>query len=530
MIDKIIVHGPEAREKLLSGVEKLTKYVGATMGPAGVNWVIQQKYSAPQIHNDGANVARHIYLKDETEDMAVQTMVDICMNTDSEGGDGTSTATVIAGALIKRGYEDADLQGKNVVELAREIYQELPKVVEMLRKVSKKLGKGDLYKVVSTSLRDWELGRKVSEMLTEVGVDGRIAVEENWETKRETTFEMTKGMKFLGKIISPYLATEVNGAVWKDTPILVTNQKLESVAELQGILFSLKEKKVDKFVIINGFSEGTACYSKKFLTDTLRLRMKQAKTGEQYINWLPIEAPSLTTEQLKDVAIYTNAILYDTTLNMDVKDAKWEDLGKATEVANIDDTVHITGGMGKVKTRIAELKKKMDKEADVMFKNKIRNQIASLNSAQGKILVGAGTEAERTYKQEKITDAINAGRAAMEEGVIKGGGVPLKDIAKKLGKGHVLYEALMAPYETIQANAGGNLKIKPEIVDAFKVTRLAFENACSASAQLIATGGAITDRRQTLMDIFQSMVTKAMIDPVTDFRDDSNQDPGKPTT
>ena len=202
MWTKIISEGEEAREKFLEGTKKIGRYVGSTMGNHGRNWIIQQKYKAPQIHNDGVEVARHIFLPDEVEDMAVQTIVDIAMNTNDEAGDGTSTAVVIASALIQRGFNDAKLSDQiSPVSIAEEIYAERPKILEKIVKQAKKLGKDDLYKVVSTSLRDWELGKKVAEMLNEVGVDGRIAVEDNWATKRETEFEMTKGMKFLGKMV-----------------------------------------------------------------------------------------------------------------------------------------------------------------------------------------------------------------------------------------------------------------------------------------------------------------------------------------
>lgn len=539
MWKKVISFGPEARAKFLKGVNKVGKYVGNTMGNHGQNWILQQKFKSPQIFNDGVEVARHIFLDDETEDLAAQTLVDIAMNTNQEAGDGTTTSIVIADALITRGFKDLELSeqtGQSPVSIAEEIYTERPKILEKLKKLAKKIGKDDLYKVVSTSLRNWETGKKIADMLNEVGVDGRVSVEENWETKRETEFEIVKGMKFLGKMASPFFANTINGkeAIWKDALVLVTNQKLESFASIAKIVAGLKEAGKMKFVIINGFSSGTATYDKKFidsLVSAIVNREGLRKKGMELIEVLPIDAPSLTSEQLQDIATYLNARFIDTNASRNVSEATIADLGTAKEVtAVIDGIIHITGGKGDTESRIKELKEQLKLEKDVMFQGKLKDRIASLSASQGQIRVGAPTEAEQTYIKEKMMDAVNAGKAAMEEGIIKGGGVPLKEIADELGEGHILYEALRAPYETIQKNAGKPFDVKDDILDSYKVTRLALENALSASAQLIATGGGITDVRQTAWDKLEEVVNKQFPDPKTDFREPENRDLGQPST
>ncbi len=537
MFKKIIRDGEEAREKFLAGVNKVGAYVASTMGPHGRNWIIQEKYKAPQIHNDGIEVARHIFLEDETEDLAAQTLVDIAMNTNDVVGDGTSTAIVIADALITRGYKDASLSEEiSPVSISNEINETRPIVLEKLSKLAKKLKKDDLYKVVSTSLRDWTLGKKIAEMLEEVGVDGRVAVEENWETRRETEFLMVKGMKFLGKSVSPYFSTEKNGkeALWKDALVLITNEKIESQTSLTKIIEEMKVKGKRSLVIINGHSEGTACYSQKLIANLIKARLNSAalaQKGIEMINILPIEAPSLTSEQLKDVAVYLNARFIDKNASRLVSDATLADLGQAKEVVAVSDgVIHLTGGKGNTDKRIEELKEQLKIEKDVMFEAKLKDRIASLSASQGQIKVGAPTEAEQTYTKEKIIDAVNSGKAAMQEGIIQGGGIPLRDIAEELGKEHILYEALRAPYDTIQRNAGKTFKVKPNILDAYKVTRLALENALSASAQLISTGGGITDVRLSMMDKLEEVIQKQFPDPKVDFRDSSNIDQGKPTT
>jgi len=530
MWTKIISFGDEARDKFLEGTRKVGMYVGSTMGPAGRNWILQQKYKPPQIHNDGVEVARHIFLEDEIEDLAAQTMVDICMHTNQEAGDGTTTAAVIAAALVERGFKEAELSsqtGISPVSLSEEIYKESPKIIEKLKKQAKKLKKDDLYKVVSTSLRNWETGKRLAEMLEEVGLDGRIRVEENWETRRDTEFQVVKGMKYLGKMVSNEFSNQSSGkdAVWEDTLVMVTNEIIESREILMRIFDGMRQKGLDRLVILNGHSENNYCYSKKFVEEFLiakRAERNLKERGMKMIQVLPLELPSLTTEQLIDICYYTKAGLNGKTV---------EEMGYAREVAaTYDGNVHILGGKGTTKERIDEAKKQLEIEQDVMFQGKIRDRIASLSAKQGLVRVGAPTEAEQRYRIEKVIDALNAGRAAMEEGIIKGGGVPLKEIAEELGKNHILYEALRAPYDTIQRNAGGKLAIKPEILDAVKVTRLAVENALSAGAQLIATGGGICDVRESLVDKLEKIIEKQFPDSKPDFRLEENQDLGRPTT
>lgn len=533
---KDIGFGPEAREKFLAGVNKVGKYVGSTMGPHGRNWIIQQKYKPPQIHNDGVEVARHIFLEDPMEDLAAQTMVDIAMNTNQEVGDGTTTAIVEADALITRGFKEVALSDRiSPVDLANEIYEEGEKVIEKLVKQAKKLKKGDLEKVVTTSMRDPKMGKIISDMLDEVGVDGHISVNENWATKRKTETEIVKGMKILGKSVSSYFANTENGkeAVWKDAYVLVTNEKIETSQALTNLFKEMGETKKLKLVIINGFSRGDACYSKEFIEMLVSARMNKGalrQRGIETIDVLPLEAPSMTTENLVDICTYLGTEFVDSA-QRPITSVTLGDLVTVKEVAAVNDGfIHITGGRGDTKKRIAELKKQLEMEQDVMFQGKVKQRIASLNASIGQIRVGAPTEAEQRYRLEKITDAINAGKAAMEEGVIRGGGLPLKDIAKGLGKGHILYEALMAPHKTLKDNAGGNLKVSSNVLDPVKVTRLAFENALSAGAQLIATGGGICDRRESLWDKLEQVMAKQFPDNVPDFRDDSNIDLGAPRT
>lgn len=536
MLKKYISFDAEARAKFLSGVNKVGDYVGSTLGPKGRNWIIQQKFSAPEVHNDGVTVARHIVINDEMEDLAAQTVVDIAMKTDQEVGDGTTTSVVIADALVTRGYKDLE-QGEmsdiTAVSLAEKIYDERPKVIEKLIKQAKKLKKGDLQNVITTSLRNKELGKRIADLLGKVGVDGRIAVEDNWQTKRETEIEEILGMKFLGRSASPSLANTENGkdCVWKDAYVLVTNEKLELFTTIKHLTDEMKTKGKTKLVIVSGFSEGNAAYSKNVIRAfVIAVDLVRQKGEGTALEVLAIDAPSLTSEQLKDIGIFVGGKFIDKDKGDGLIGAKFTDMGYAKEVSVSEDVVNIMGGKGDTKERIEVLRKQMDEEKDVMFKAKLRDRIASLSAAQGIIWVGAPTEAEQTYLKEKITDSVNAGRAAIQEGVIRGGGIPLKEIAEALGEEHILYEALLAPNKIIQQNAGGKLKIGDDILDPVKVTRLAVDNALSAAAQIIACAGGITDRREGIWDKWEKVVEKQFPDLKPDFRLDENIDQGRPRT
>jgi chaperonin GroEL len=536
MLKKFIAYDADARSKFLSGVNKVGAYVGSTLGHKGRNWIIQEKFSAPHVSNDGVTVARSIVLNDEMEDLAAQTVVDIAMKTDQEAGDGTTTSVVIADALITRGYKElemGEMSDVTAVSIAEKIYEERPKVIKKLTDQAKKLKKGELQHVITTSLRDKDLGKKVADLLEKVGVDGRIAVEDNWQTKRETEIEEILGMKFLGRSASPFLSNTENGkdSVWKDAYVLVTNEKLEIFTTIKHLTDEMKQKGKTKLVLINGFSEGNASYSKQVIKAfVIAMDLVRQKGEGVALEVLAIDAPSLTSAQLEDIAVFTGAKFIDKDIGNGLIGSKFTDLGYAKEVSVSDDVVNVMGGKGNTKERIEMLRKQMDMEKDVMFKNKFRDRIASLSAAQGIIWVGAPTEAEQTFFKEKITDAVNAGRAALLEGVIKGGGIPLKEIAESLGEEHILYEALMAPYKTIQKNAGGKLKVADDILDPVKVTRLAFENALSASAQIIACVGGITDKREGIWDKWEKVVEKQFPDLQADFRHESNQDQGRPRT
>lgn len=534
MIKKIIKTEHEAREKLLSGVRKIGHIVGSTLGPAGRNVIIYRKYKPPLITNDGVTVARHIYFEDEIEDLGAQTIVEAAMKTNEQAGDSTTTSVVIATSIVEKCFdilnksEDNNILsgGKvNVMSLKRQIDEAKEKVIEAL-KAAKPLKGQDLSKIISTSLENLEIGTEIGKMMKVLGLDGYISTEDNWATKYGVETEITTGMKKLGTYASPYLANSRNQkeAIWEDTLVLVTNEKIESVNYMANVLKQMQDAGKTKLVIVNGYSEGTDGYSKQFIQSIANAMIAAAKGNSNAIQILAIKAPSLTSPELEDIAVFCDGLFYDKNLNRKLKDLKIEELGFAKKFVVDESDFTIIGGRGKTEERIKVLQEQAELEKDQMFKEKMKRRIASLSSGIGIIRVGAMTESERDYLKLKIEDAVNAARSAMEEGTIKGGGLALKEIAEQLGEDDILYEPLMSPYNKIQENAGGNLEIKDDVLDPAKSIRLAFENACSAAGVLITTETAISERKKSLWDELEKIIDRS--DERHSFRDAENMDAG----
>lgn len=538
---KIIDHGQTATKRFLSGVKEVRAMVGGTIGPRGRNRIIQRKYRSPLVTNDGVTVARHIIIKDEMADLAAQTLVEIAMKTNETAGDGTTTSVVAAAAFLETHMEKSDKDGDgevdisalggdsiNPMQIAQEARKAMPMVLEMLKAQSVPLEGTMLDDVISTSLEDLEYGKTLGELMRTVGVDGYVSIEDNWATKYGIDTEITQGMRFLGTYASPYLVTERNEqeAIFEDAKILVTNEKIESAGTLEMLLREMKEAKELKLVIIGGHSENTNPFSKEFIKQLARAVKASVNNPGGIMQVLAVKAPTLLSAELEDVAAFCGAKFFDKGLGHSLKNAQMKDLGFAKKVVVNDEDVNILGGTGIADERIAVLKEQLETEKDTMFKEKLKRRIASLSAGVGIIRVGAATEQERTYLKYKLEDAVHAARAAMEEGIVPGGGIALKAIADKLGKDHVLYSALMAPFEQIRKNAGvTDMEVPANVVDAHKVTRLAITNAISAGATLLTCDGGIADQKLTVLDFFEKKLGK--LNPATDdFRDDENQDRG----
>jgi chaperonin GroEL len=540
MQKKIIEIGSKAVDKFITGIRKMDALVGGTIGPAGRNRIIYRNYRAPLVTNDGVTIARHAYLEDEMEDLAAQTLVEIALKTNDRAGDGTTSCIVEACALVESGLKKIAKANKHSalgggrmseMQFARDVRKALPEALAILEKQRADLAEDDLYNVISTSLENMEFSKTLAELVQQVGKDGYIAVEDNWATKYGIDTEVSKGMRFRGSYASPYLTSseDQKEAIWADTAVLVTNQHLESISQIQKVLKVMQDpnqhKGARRLVIIGGFSEGASPFSKHVIA-TIATSMQAAMKGADIVQVLLVKAPTLTSEELEDVAVYCNAKFIDKNLDMQLEDVEMVHLGSAKKIVADEDDVTIVEGAGDPTQRIEMLKEQNEREKDQMFEEKMKRRIASLSSGVGIIRVGAFTESERTYMKHKIEDAVNAAKAAMEEGVVQGGGLALKFVADSLGENHILYDALMAPFRRIRENAGvDDMEVGPEVLDSYKVVRVGLENACSAAALLITCDAGIAERRQTLFDMWEKKMVNR--DEKNDFRDAENQDYGR---
>lgn len=535
--------GSEARKKLLEGARIAGDYVGRTLGPAGRNGILYSAYHAPKITNDGVTMLRSMVLDDEIEDLGCQTIVEASMKTNSRAGDGTTTTAVIASRLVSDcakiiEKEDGDrledfegaTGGADVVGMAKDILDARDKVIARLRELAQPVKKGDIRRIVSTSLGKVypQHVDMVTEFVEKTGVDGYVSVEDNFGTKFAIDTELHLGMRFMGSYASPAMTVEKivgeqifynkkKEAVMEEAHVLVTNYRLDTLVQIAKLAKEIREAGKRKIILVaSGYEQGFIMRLAKSVVTSL--------TGESdSIRILAIKAPSLTTDQFHDVAAYVGTKFIDKNMNMDLGQVGLFDLGMVKKVVVDEDHTSMDGGAGDVKSRIDFIKSEIENEKDPSFKEQAKRRLGSLQSGFGIIRVGAPTEPERDYIKLKIEDAVNAAKAALEEGIIRGGGLPLKEIADEFFKDSIVYGALCAPYERIKSNAGGALKVPPGVMDPAKVACMAVENAFSVASQLITAEVAITQRRRTFMDELQAKVAPSDNE---DFRDPENEQPG----
>ncbi len=537
MLKKIIASGSVAREKLLRGATLAGELVGKTLGPKGRNVIIQTAYHAPKITNDGVTLLRHCVLDDEIEDLGFQTVVEAAMKTNERAGDGTTTTGVIAAKLISdcaaeitKKEASGGLDGKSkadVVDMSRRILEARDEVVALLKDQAKPVKKGDINKIVSTSLGKVypQYVEMVTDMVEKTGVDGYVSVEDNFGTKYGIDTTLSLGMRFLGSYANVLMTSEKiqNGqliinrnreAVWEDVAVIVTNHNLETITVVTEIVKKVRAAGKRKMLIIgNGFEPSVVKTALAGLLDSLN--------GGDSTRVLLVKAPSLTTDQLEDVAAFVGARLVNKNLSDgDIALAGEVNIGGVRKVVVDEDNTMLEGGKGNVAERVKILKAEIENEKDIAFKEQCRRRLGALQSGFGIIRVGAPTEPERDYIKLKIEDAVNAAKAAMEEGYVKGGGLALKAAADKLGKSSIVYGSLLAPNERMKENTGGEFSVPATVIDPVKVTRLAVENAFSVASQLITADVAIAQHSKTLLEELKHGLFPS--DRNDDFRDEEN--------
>ncbi len=524
---KQIIYGEDARKALLSGVNQLADTVKITLGPKGRNVVLDKKYGAPLITNDGVTIAKEIELEDAFENMGAQLVKEVATKTNDVAGDGTTTATLLAQALIREGMKNVTA-GANPMAVREGIQKAVDKAVEVLKKNSKKVsGPDDIARVASISASNDFIGKLISEAMSKVTADGVITVEES--KTAETYSEVVEGMMFDRGYITPYMVTDTEKmeAVIDDASILITDKKISNVQEILPLLEKIVQSG-KKLVIIAEDIEGEA------LSTLILNKLRGTFTC------VGVKAPGFgdrRKEMLQDIAILTGGQVISSELGLELKDATVDQLGHARQVKVDKENTIIVDGSGdkkKIKDRVAQIRAQIEKTTSDFDKEKLQERLAKLSGGVAVIKVGAATEIEMKEKKMRVEDALAATKAAVEEGIVAGGGVALlntipavKEFAdqsegdQKTGAKIVL-RALEEPTRQIAFNAGlegsviidtirkagkvgygydvlhgkyGDM-ISAGIVDPTKVARSALQNAASVASMVLTTESLVADKKE----------------------------------
>ncbi|MFA5211409.1 MAG: chaperonin GroEL [Patescibacteria group bacterium] len=519
----------DARQKLINGVNILADTVKVTLGPKGRNVVLDRGYGAPIITKDGVSVAKEIELEDKFENIGVELVKEVASKTNEDVGDGTTTATVLAQAIVNEGLKNVTA-GINSVALNRGLHKACDLIVKELReKISKKVEDDEIANVAAISANDKNIGDKIAAAIKEVGNDGVITVEESQSFGME--IEIVKGMRFDKGFVSPYMVTnsERMEAEYNDTLILISDKKISSVEEILPILEKVAESGKKDLVIIADDVEGQALA-------TLVLNKLRGT-----FNVLAIKAPGFgdrKKEMLEDIAILTGAKFISEDLGIKFENIELSDLGRAKKIVANKEYTTIVDGAGsqeKLDERIKQIKKNIENSDSEFDKEKFKERLAKLAGGVAVIKVGAATETEMKEIKHRIEDAVEATKAAIAEGVVPGGGVALIRAATALDDLvldeeeqiaiQILKKALEAPLKIIAKNAGfegavivdeikkheGNFGFNAAtgqyedlvvsgIIDPTKVTRSALQNAVSVAGMLLTTEAVVTDLPKTEED------------------------------
>ena len=522
---KQIVYGEEARKALLSGIDQLANTVKVTLGPKGRNVVLGKKFGSPLITNDGVTIAKDVELEDAFENMGAQLVREVATKTNDIAGDGTTTAPLLAQAIVHEGLKNVSA-GANPMVMRKGMEKAVETAIDTIKANSETIkGSDDIARVGAVSSGDESVGKLIAEAMDKVGASGVITIEES--KTAETGLEVVEGMQFDRGYISPYMVTDTDKmeAVIDDPYILITDKKISSIQEILPLLEQIV-KTGKKLVIIAEDVEGDA------LATLLVNRLRGNFTC------VCVKAPGFgdrRKEMLKDIAILTGGTYISSELNMNLPDTQITDLGTARQIKVTKDNTVIVDGAGdanEIKARIAEIKNTIGVTTSDYDKEKLQERLAKLSGGVAVIKVGAQTEVAMKEQKLRVEDALNATRAAVEEGIVAGGGtayvnaIPAveKLVAKLSGDektgAQIIARALQAPIRQIAENAGvdGSIvydKIRSSrkvgygynaytetycdmipsgIVDPTKVTRTALENAASIASCVLTTESLVADK------------------------------------
>ena len=523
---KQIKFGEDARKSLLEGVNKLADTVKVTLGPKGRNVVLDKSFGAPLITNDGVTIAKEIELEDKFENMGARLVKEVSEKTNDVAGDGTTTATVLAQAMIKEGVKNV-AAGADPMAMKRGIDKAVKSAVDELKTISVPVnGKDDIARVASISANNDEVGELIAEAMEKVSKDGVITIE---ESKTSTTqLNVVEGMQFDKGYVSPYMVTDTEKmeAIVDNPYILITDKKISNIQEILPLLESLMQQS-GKLVIICDDIEGEAL-------STLVLNKLRG-----VLNVVAVKAPGFGDKRkamLQDIAILTGGEVITSDLGLELKDTQIEQLGRARQVKVQKENTIIVDGSGdkaKIEERVKQLKNLIEETKSEFDKEKLQERLAKIAGGVAVIQVGAATEIEMKDKKLRIEDALSATKAAVEEGIVAGGGTAYVNVVPKVEKlastleedeklgAKIVLNALEEPIKQIARNAGLEPAVilekvknsedgigfdaatekyvdmkKEGIVDPTKVTRSAIQNASSVASMILTTESLVTEKKE----------------------------------
>ena len=523
---KEIKFGEDARKKLLDGVNKLADTVKVTLGPKGRNVVLDKSFGAPLITNDGVTIAKDIELDDPFENMGARLVKEVSTKTNDVAGDGTTTATVLAQSMIKEGVKNV-AAGGDPMAIKRGIDKAVEVAVEGLKEISSEVnGKEDIARVASISANNEEVGKLISEAMEKVSKDGVITIEESKTSNTE--LNVVEGMQFDKGYVSPYMVTDTEKmeAVIDNPCILITDKKISNIQEILPLLESLMQSS-GKLVIICDDIESEAL-------STLILNKLRG-----VLNVVAVKAPGYgdkRKEMLQDIAILTGGEVITSDLGLELKETTIEQLGRAKQIKVQKENTIIVDGLGekeKIAERVNQIKAGLAEEKSEYEKEKLQERLAKIAGGVAVIGVGAATEVEMKDRKLRIEDALSATRAAVEEGIVAGGGTAYVNVIPKVEAlaeslnederlgAKIVLKALEEPVKQIAVNAGLEPAVilekvkqspvgtgfnakdevyvdmkKAGIVDPTKVSRSALQNAASISSMVLTTESIVTDKKE----------------------------------
>ncbi len=520
---KQVQYGDDARQQLLDGVNKLADCVKVTLGPKGRNVILEKKYGAPLITNDGVTIAKELEFKNPMENMGAQLVKEVATKANDTAGDGTTTATVLTQQMVTNGLRNLKL-GANPVMVKQGMHKAVDAVVAALQKVSKQIqSKEEIAQVATISAQNPAVGQIIAELMDKVGNDGVITVEESQTFGLD--HEVVEGMQFDNGYISPYMVTDTQhmSAEYKDVKILITDKKISNIQDILPVIEQLAQAGKKEMVIIAEDIDG----------DALATLVLNKLRG--IFNVLAVKAPAFgdrRKEMLKDIAALTGAKVITEELGLKLENTTLEDLGEAGRVISKKDGTTIVNGKGRkedIEGRIQEIRINLENSTSDFDTEKLAERLAKLSGGVGIIKVGATTEVELKELKLRVEDALNATRAAVEEGIVPGGGTALAQamtaIAEKVSEdedettgAQIVRQALTAPLHQIAHNAGedGSVvvhkvvegsagtgydatngsfvdMVQNGIIDPLKVVRSALESAVSIASVLLTTESAVTE-------------------------------------